>query len=188
MDKIVLLYVVLFLFIFLLFPKRKPFRVNFTDGDKNIFIFAKDYILTPLLIVAITMRLVDHSHIFWAIVAVSWEVRLIGLFSLVAGLWLKIWSYKSLGKNWAAKIKIYDDHFLVKTGPYKWVRHPVYNSYLLTFVGGFLVSGDCLVLTIGICYFFLNVARAYDEEKILGDKFKEEYKHYHDKTGMFLPR
>lgn len=187
MDKIVLLYVVLFLFVFLLFPKRKPFRINFTVGNKNVFVSTKDYILTPLLIIIVAMRFTDSVYIFWGIIAIPWTAKLIGLFFLAAGLWLKIWSYKSLGKNWSAKINIYNDHFLVKTGPYKWIRHPVYDSYLLTFIGGFLISGDCLVLIIGVGYFFLNVARAYEEEKLLGDKFKKEYQSYHNKTGMFLP-
>ena len=187
MEKLVLLYTVLFIFIALLFPKLKTLRMNFAAGDKYIFIFAKDYILSPLLALVVVMRLMDSSYIFWGIISMPRAAKFISLLLLAVGLWLKIWSYKTLGKNWSAKIDIYDDHFLIKTGPNRWIRHPVYNSYLLTFTGSFLFTGDFMILAIGVLYFCFNVARAYEEENFLLGKFQEEFRSYQSRTEMFIP-
>jgi len=74
-------------------------------------------------------------------------------------------------------------------GPYRYVRHPFYLSYMVAFVAvavafpSFIVSGVCL-LNIG-----LFVHMAIDDERVLAaSPLGADYKRYKMRVGMFLPR
>jgi protein-S-isoprenylcysteine O-methyltransferase Ste14 len=74
-------------------------------------------------------------------------------------------------------------------GPYRYVRHPFYSSYMVGFVAvavafpSLIVSGVCLV-NIG-----LFVYMALDDERVLlGSALGADYKSYKMRVGMFLPK
>jgi protein-S-isoprenylcysteine O-methyltransferase Ste14 len=75
------------------------------------------------------------------------------------------------------------------TGPYRYVRHPFYLSYMLAFVGvavafpSLIVSGMCL-LNIGL---FLYMALD-DERVLLASQIAVDYQAYRGRVGMFVPR
>jgi protein-S-isoprenylcysteine O-methyltransferase Ste14 len=78
---------------------------------------------------------------------------------------------------------------LCDAGPYRYVRHPFYLSYMLSFVGvavafpSLIVSGACLV-NIG-----LFVYMAIDDERVLlASPLGADYRSYQERVGMFVPR
>lgn len=93
-----------------------------------------------------------------------------------------------LGNNWANQVVIYKSHTLVKTGIYKYVRHPLYATIMLMFLGSCLVfmslTGFLAVLFVFIPFMYY---RAKQEEKLLQERFSE-YSDYKQKAGMFFPK
>lgn len=113
-----------------------------------------------------------------------------GIF-LLSGFVLFFWSHHHLGKNWSPIIekRFSLSRFLVKTGPYAYIRHPIYTASFITLVGFFFLSanwilGGAPLLILGAFY----VYKIPLEEKELLRNFGEEYSKYMKKTGGLLPK
>lgn len=73
-------------------------------------------------------------------------------------------------------------------GPYQFIRHPFYTSYLLAWLGGSIASGMyLLVITFFIMLLVYYRAANAEENQWLNSRFSENYKNYRSKTGFFLP-
>lgn len=93
-----------------------------------------------------------------------------------------------LGSNWANHIKIYKGHKLINKGLYKVVRHPLYSSIMLMFIGGCIsyLNIYAFILEMTVFVPFMHY-RAKQEENLLSQSFSE-YTDYMKTTGMFLPK
>src|SRR5689334_14517082 len=60
---------------------------------------------------------------------------LLGIALTAAGLGFAVWARAYLGGNWSSDITVKVGHELIRTGPYRWVRHPIYSGLLLAMVG-----------------------------------------------------
>lgn len=112
----------------------------------------------------------------------------IGTAMVMLGALFNIIGRLNLKGNWANHIKIYDDHVLITTGVYQFVRHPLYASIMLMLFGGCLVYRNwlCFLMTMVIFIPFMYY-RAKQEEKLLDSVFPD-YESYREKTGMFFPK
>jgi protein-S-isoprenylcysteine O-methyltransferase Ste14 len=115
-------------------------------------------------------------------------LRFIGLGFFILFSWIQIWAYRLLGNFYAQDIVILKEHQLIKSGLYRYIRHPQYASQLLSDLGAGLALMSYLVIPIVVLVeiplFFL---RAKEEEKILAKHFKEEYPVYKKQSGFMLP-
>jgi protein-S-isoprenylcysteine O-methyltransferase Ste14 len=116
-------------------------------------------------------------------------LRWTGLGLAFAGFALLEWSQSALGRNWSARVQLLKDHELVVSGPYRWVRHPMYaagllaNASVLLLSANWLVGGGWLVL-----YGWQFAARIPLEEDLMVHRFGEAYRQYMRRTGRLLPR
>ena len=107
----------------------------------------------------------------------------IGLFLVCLGTIIAIWGRLSRGTraiSWGVPKS------LIKKGIYKYIRHPLYSSYIIYFIGFNLVLQQLLLLImlIGIYgYYKMSVI----EEGILIEEFGDEYSNYMKKTARFFP-
>jgi len=113
-------------------------------------------------------------------------VQVGGLVLLAAGYVLFIWSVIARGR-YAVSWDMPEDHKLVTWGPYRYVRHPSYLAYFLMFPGLVLAWLNLLAIPslIAIPGYYSVVD---NEEKILIERFGEEYRRHQEKTGRFFPR
>ena len=112
----------------------------------------------------------------------------LGTMMIVAGCFINIIARFHLGKNWANQIKIYEDHNLIQTGMYRWVRHPLYASLILMFYGACLIFRNiAAVLAVTLVFVPFMYYRALQEERLLILRFPQ-YEAYRRKTGMLFPR
>lgn len=112
-----------------------------------------------------------------------------GLLLMVIGAVVNVAGRLHLKSNWANQIKIYDGHFLVTTGPYALVRHPLYASLIWMFVGGSLVYSNAAALVLALAVFVpMMRLRAAKEEALLAEAFGEAHETYRRSTGMLFPR
>jgi len=54
----------------------------------------------------------------------------LGAVVVAAGLGFAVWARRHLGRNWSAAVTLKKDHALIRTGPYRYVRHPIYAVWL----------------------------------------------------------
>ncbi len=77
---------------------------------------------------------------------------------------------------------------LLRKGPYRFVRHPVYLSFILFGIGTVLASLNFLMLITLSYMAFMAYTYQAEEERELPQKYGEEYEEYVKSTGGFLPR
>src|SRR5215469_9647828 len=68
-------------------------------------------------------------------------VWLIGLFLPMVGIGISIWARLTLGANWSGVVTLKKDHELIRSGLYRWIRHPIYTGILLAVIGTALARG-----------------------------------------------
>jgi protein-S-isoprenylcysteine O-methyltransferase Ste14 len=112
--------------------------------------------------------------------------QILGLLLLFSGVLLFSWSILARGE-YAVSWNMPENHRLVTCGPYKYVRHPSYLAYFLLVLGFFLAWLNLLALPclVAIPGYFLSVET---EEKMLMERFGDEYRLYQQRTGKFVPR
>ena len=100
---------------------------------------------------------------------------------------LAIWARSHLGRNWSGEVRIGVDHELVRTGPYRLLRHPIYTSMLGMFLGTAISSSQYhALLGLGILLLaYLRKTRL--EEQILQQTFGTEYEAYRRQTWALVP-
>jgi len=85
-------------------------------------------------------------------------------------------------------LQIEDDHSLITTGIYEYIRHPIYAGGLLGIMGIYMAFRSLLTLTVvTILYFFIMRHRISFEEEMLLEEFGDEYKNYMKKTKKLIP-
>ena len=105
----------------------------------------------------------------------------------VAGLFLAIWSRRVLGQNWSGEISIKVEHELVRSGPYKRIRHPIYTALLAMYVGTAVAAGEWLSI-IGLAIaFFAYWRKIRLEEANLRAAFGADYDAYCRETWAIFP-
>ena len=101
---------------------------------------------------------------------------------------LLTWTFHNLGKNITDTVVTRKEHFLVTSGPYRWVRHPFYVSFQLVVLAVSLMMACWFVLAIGSVVLLLLILRTAKEEEKLIERFGDEYRRYMERTGRFWPR
>ncbi len=110
-----------------------------------------------------------------------------GLTIQAGGLGLAVWARRHLGRNWSGEIAIKVDHKLVRSGPYRVVRHPIYTALLGMYVGSSLVSGELHALLGLTLAAFAYMRKVRLEEANLMASFGADYREYRGATWALLP-
>jgi protein-S-isoprenylcysteine O-methyltransferase Ste14 len=111
----------------------------------------------------------------------------IGVVVQCAFLLLAVWARWHLGRNWAAEVRIGEGHELVRTGPYRWIRHPIYTAMLGMFVGTAIASGQYHALLGVVILFVAYIRKTRLEEEILNRTFPTDYEAYRRSTWRLVP-
>lgn len=118
--------------------------------------------------------------------SIGW--RWLGVAIGLAGLALFAWMFRHLGLNVTSTSMPRRNGTLVTTGPYRWVRHPMYTAVLLLVIATVLLTANTVAALGGIGMFALLVARSRLEEERLVEKFGDAYRAYQRRTGGIVPR
>ena len=112
----------------------------------------------------------------------------IGLSLFLLGLIIRWVAIIHLGRFFTVNVAIAEDHRLITTGPYRYVRHPSYTGTLLIFLG----FGLCMLNIFSLAAVFLPITAAFlwrmhVEEAALKDAFGDRYRGYTAATARLVP-
>ncbi len=111
---------------------------------------------------------------------------LVGAVLVAAGLGFSVWARRHLGRNWSANVVVKEDHALIRTGPYKHLRHPIYSGILLAFLGMAITIGEWRGL-LALALVLVSFARkSWVEEQRMREVFPE-YEQYRRETAAIIP-
>jgi len=112
--------------------------------------------------------------------------EVVGMALCVCGVALAIWARVHIGRNWGMPMSLREGHELVTTGPYAYVRHPIYSGMLLTMLGTALAIGAGWLIAFALfgAYFIWS---ARTEERDMTERFPETYPAYRQRTRMLIP-
>lgn len=115
-------------------------------------------------------------------------VSIIGTVLLTLGGLLLLLNRIYLGKYGGPKLVIEEEHRLITTGLYQYIRHPMYSGFLLLFFGYSLSFGSIVItIAISVAFFLIFKTRMDIEEKLLISEFGEEYSSYIKRTKRLFP-
>lgn len=121
--------------------------------------------------------------------SVKWNmVTTISLIIMILGLVLRTWAIYTLGIYFTMYLSIRKEHRIIRTGPYKYLRHPSYLGAFFTYLGTpiFLHTWFALIAA-AIVLPIAWLRRIHYEEKLLIEEFGEEYKSYCKSVKRVIP-
>jgi len=168
------------------------FSLGFVYGGKteriSKYYFERSVLVFVLAIVAlIAIRLTTPGLLIVRVIPATVLTGLTGITLTTAGLLFATWARIHLGKYWSSMVMIKTGHHLIRTGPYRIVRNPMYAGMLAALVGTAVAVGELLafvfvgIIVIGI---WLKITA---EKKILQEKFGEEYTRFRQEVKSLIP-
>jgi protein-S-isoprenylcysteine O-methyltransferase Ste14 len=151
-----------------------PVRENLTF---RLFMMAG----TLMLISSIAEFLLRRSALFWPTFIAGWLCA-------AASFGIRRRAIAALGKFWSLHVEIRADHKFVRSGPFRWVRHPTYFSMILELVCVGLILNAyisiCLAAAVFVPALFMRLKL---EETALVEKFGPTYRTYQNETPAIFP-
>jgi protein-S-isoprenylcysteine O-methyltransferase Ste14 len=114
----------------------------------------------------------------------AWAAAIMALLALAAT--MACW--KKMGKNWRMGINPHEKTQLIVSGPYAYVRHPIYALSSLLMVCSMLIIPSAAMMAAGAVHLLLLQWEARREERYLVVHHGEAYAHYCRSVGRFAPR
>jgi protein-S-isoprenylcysteine O-methyltransferase Ste14 len=143
------------------------------------------------LVFAFYMLSQPGAHYGWLgarFVPASDAAAWIGVVVNAAGVAIAFWARWHLGANWSGVVTVKEGHELIRSGPYRSIRHPIYTGILLALLGTAFAVGEVrglLAVVIASLSFYIKARR---EESFLTQEFGDRFAEHRRHTGMFLPR
>jgi protein-S-isoprenylcysteine O-methyltransferase Ste14 len=115
-------------------------------------------------------------------------IGLIGLLLLISGIAIRSIAIRTLGKFFTGTVVIKNDHQLIRTGLYNYLRHPAYTGTLLAHLGLGLAFANWFSLALSSVPFLLvAMYRMRVEERALAATFGAEYSSYCETSKRLIP-
>ncbi|HEY0759136.1 MAG TPA: isoprenylcysteine carboxylmethyltransferase family protein [Acidisarcina sp.] len=118
---------------------------------------------------------------------VSLPVAVVGFVVAVCGITTSVWARFALNKNWSGTAELKRDHELVRRGPYRITRHPIYSGFLLALFGSALERGlirsFVAIAAFALCFYIKSLA----EERLMVERFGGSYLRYRSEVRQLVP-
>jgi protein-S-isoprenylcysteine O-methyltransferase Ste14 len=145
-------------------------------------------ILGPVLWFSPFIYLLNPQWMEWSKLGVPTWVRFAGILFealCVVGIY---WLFSSIGNGISPVSATRREHKLSTSGPYRWVRHPLYTVGSSLYIAFGMMADNWFIAALGILAFVAMAIRTPKEEANLIEKFGDEYREYMKRTGRFLPK
>ena len=127
------------------------------------------------------------SALGWRLWPPSLAVYWMGVALVSAGLAFAVWARVHLGGNWSGTVTIKQGHELIRSGPYGFVRHPIYTGLLAALLGTTVASGT-VHAAIGLAVIAVALVRkSRVEEGFMREIFPDAYQRYSTEVPALIP-
>ena len=124
----------------------------------------------------------------WSKIGLPDSVRWLGVGIGVLCVAMIYWLFSSIGSGISPTSATRTQHRLVTSGPYRWVRHPLYTVGSSMFIAFGMMADNWFIAGLGVLAFIAMASRTPKEEANLIEKFGDEYREYMKHTGRYLPK
>ena len=132
--------------------------------------------------------LINPAWMAWSKIGLPEWVRWLGVgIGILCTLGI-YWLFSSIGSGITPTSATRKEHRLITSGPYRWIRHPLYTFGSSMFVAFGMIADNWFIPALGVLAFIAMAIRTPREEANLIAKFGNEYREYMKHTGRFLPR
>jgi protein-S-isoprenylcysteine O-methyltransferase Ste14 len=163
-------------------------REKLDRRQEGLFMLATLRPLGAAFWLGLIVWMIDPRWMAWSEVPLPVWLRWIGIGLLITAGGLLVWTFRSLGPNLTDTVVTRRQHTLVVHGPYRWIRHPFYDSAALLMVATSLIAANWFLFVAGVVVLCLLILRTRTEEDNLVARFGDSYRTYMKRTGRFLPR
>ena len=132
--------------------------------------------------------LINPQWMAWAKLGLPDWVRVLGIGVAIVNDVLLYWLFSSIGSGISPTSATRKEHTLSTSGPYRWVRHPLYTVGAILFISFGMMADNWFIAALGILAFIAMAKRTPQEEANLVEKFGDEYREYMKRTGRFFPK
>jgi protein-S-isoprenylcysteine O-methyltransferase Ste14 len=138
------------------------------------------------VVIVLTSRHLGHwwNHSLWR---VDSALSATATTLVVLGAIFAVWARLTIGANWSGVVTLKENHELIETGPYRYVRHPIYTGLFTMGIGTQLMYA----YPYGFVYFVVAVivfsVKIREEERLMTETFPDEYPQYRRRTKAIIP-
>jgi protein-S-isoprenylcysteine O-methyltransferase Ste14 len=146
-------------------------------------------LLSLIGFVAVIAYMANPNWMAWASLSLPLWMRWAGVGIAALGFVLLQWAQSTLGKNWSDTPRMLKQQSLITSGPYQFIRHPIYTAFILILGSSLLISSNWMIGLAWIGMTVVEVAsRIGFEESLMLEYFGDGYREYMKKTGRLLPK
>jgi protein-S-isoprenylcysteine O-methyltransferase Ste14 len=148
--------------------------------------------LLQIILLVIAFGLFSRPFLPWdvlnlRVVPATLSAAIAGYSLLAAGMLFACWARVFLGGNWSASVTLKQDHTLVRSGPYRIVRHPIYTGLLVALLGTAIVLGELrCFLGVGLAAIAWKL-KSLTEEALMMQQFGDQYARYRMEVKALVP-
>lgn len=139
--------------------------------------------------VAMIGYIINPNWLAWASLSIPVWLRWTGVIVALVGFALLQWAQITLGRSWSDTPRMMKEQALITSGPYQFIRHPIYTAFILILGSTLFISANWLIGLTWAGMTILDIAsRIGFEESLMLEYFGDQYREYMKKTGRLLPR
>ena len=163
--------------------------VNAFGNKKNVYKQShKSRLIFLLITTGFIYTIISIRRLHIQLLPATMATQLAGIVLCAVGIGIAIWARRVLGANWSGIVTLKQDHELVRRGPYRFVRHPIYSGVLLAAAGTFVAILPTLQGLICMTFLFTGLRlKSLYEEQILSRTFPDQYPQYRREVKALVP-
>jgi protein-S-isoprenylcysteine O-methyltransferase Ste14 len=158
-----------------------------TNARQKSFFSSLPYRLAAILGGALLWKPHWPQPLRQAITPQNDTLQLLACFVCIAGVAICIWARRTLAGNWSSNVTFKVNHELIKTGPYHFVRHPIYTGLLLMALANALQVGRLHNWLGELLWFISFWLKLKQEEQFMLQYFPDAYPAYKKEVKALMP-
>jgi protein-S-isoprenylcysteine O-methyltransferase Ste14 len=131
----------------------------------------------------------------WLLPSIGWSmttpigkgIQILGILFILASFSLHIWARQHLRQFYAERVEVQNNHMVIQSGPYAYVRHPIISTFFGLAIGILLLNPSVVTIAL-LLYTLWDFSRAAQQEESLLLKSLPGYAAYMARTPRFLPK